>query len=706
MADHLFGYPAGKVRFAASFVQKIPNHDTYVEPFCGSAAVFFAKPRSKVEALCDLSGEVIEVLRDVRDLSDADVDLIRRLDWTSSRDRYVQLLRRDPRSRVARVHRFLYLARYSVVRGYFSRSRENGYDTAEAGKDLGRFFLKRIEFARERLRGVEIKRGDYQKIVERYDSENTFFFFDPPYLGTHSRFPGGNDFDEQRFERVLRGIKGRFVVTYGTGGKANFEGFDVEIVEHVRAINSSRWGNGGGGKTESKRTELLVSNFGLSKINKAASDGFDWTGLGCDVCGYGTIEDVEKFDPEEPCPDCGATMCVPMSRTVEDCSKSIGAVLPAVLSDGAPMPREGVSALPESLEADVPEAFRYWTKKGEDARITRDALVRSGLFKESNVAIVDGELRRIEHVATLPDPIESETFEDRISKVFGDAVRLFDVGVIDEEAIAKIEEVVRVSTWDGASVFMAEDCAHAREELAKLGTVFELVPAPGFFEQSEGKIFASKSDIRRFDLIRKAPHNRTRCMLCKSAPEIDCVWADGRGRAWFCKACFDSWRKKSEREIVRVRQVEGSVPEKFGDVAKSEPKIDLFEGMPEDMPIVKSKRGEEERFVFGVVLEPETADSQGDIYSADEVRSAAHKFLERFQNIGLQHQKIINGHVRILESFVAPSDFNVGAQKIKKGTWLLAVRVLSDALWNDVKSGNITGFSIGGSARRIPLRAA
>jgi DNA topoisomerase-1 len=30
-----------------------------------------------------------------------------------------------------------------------------------------------------------------------------------------------------------------------------------------------------------------------------------WTGLGCDVCGFGTVEDVDAYRPELPCPDCG-----------------------------------------------------------------------------------------------------------------------------------------------------------------------------------------------------------------------------------------------------------------------------------------------------------------------------------------------------------------------------------------------------------------
>lgn len=42
---------------------------------------------------------------------------------------------------------------------------------------------------------------------------------------------------------------------------------------------------------------------------------FQWTGAGCDVCGFGTVEDVDEFDPCEPCPECGAVM---LPETVDD----------------------------------------------------------------------------------------------------------------------------------------------------------------------------------------------------------------------------------------------------------------------------------------------------------------------------------------------------------------------------------------------------
>lgn len=110
----------------------------------------------------------------------------------------------------------------------------------------------------------------------------------------------------------------------------------------------------------------------------------------------------------------------------------------------------------------------------------------------------------------------------------------------------------------------------------------------------------------------------------------------------------------------------------------------------------------EERVVYGIVLEPDGVDAQNDTISADEIYQAAHKFMEDYGNVGLQHQTFINGKARILQSYIAPVDFALGDQLVKKGTWLMAMRVIDDDIWTAVKSGVITGFSIGGSAIRRP----
>lgn len=120
---------------------------------------------------------------------------------------------------------------------------------------------------------------------------------------------------------------------------------------------------------------------------------------------------------------------------------------------------------------------------------------------------------------------------------------------------------------------------------------------------------------------------------------------------------------------------------------------------------------EDERFVLGVVLEPNDGadeapldpDAQKDIYSAEDIRQTAHMFMADFQQIGLMHEQLISRGVRILESYIAPVAFEMDGQNVRKGSWLLALRILSDEVWEDIKLGKLTGFSIGGDAVRSKL---
>jgi hypothetical protein len=65
------------------------------------------------------------------------------------------------------------------------------------------------------------------------------------------------------------------------------------------------------------------------------------------------------------------------------------------------------------------------------------------------------------------------------------------------------------------------------------------------------------------------------------------------------------------------------------------------------------------------------------------------------------HRFRVNDQVKVLESYLSPCDLDIDDIEIRKGIWLLAVRILDDALWEQVKDGRLTGFTIGGSARRI-----
>lgn len=117
------------------------------------------------------------------------------------------------------------------------------------------------------------------------------------------------------------------------------------------------------------------------------------------------------------------------------------------------------------------------------------------------------------------------------------------------------------------------------------------------------------------------------------------------------------------------------------------------------IPIVKADS--EKRHITGIVLVPELVDAHGDIYDADVIAEAAHDFLARYNDtstLGLMH-KDMKRDFDLLESWTAPSDLSIGTTIVKQGTWVITMRVNEDKIWNKVKKGEITGFSIGGKAK-------
>lgn len=329
--------------------------------------------------------------------------------------------------------------------------------------------------------------------------------------------------------------------------------------------------------------------------------------------------------------------------------------------------------------------------------------------------------------------------------------------------------------------------------------------------------------MRHGELVTKAKHSYSHCMECsKSAPTIDVLWADGRGRAWFHKKdCFGIWLKrlggKTKAEVVGTKKIiGGNAPQNWSDlhkrvdVAKSaepHPLLDqanelgwiaiqpadktpnvitidavkkqwipplgvsaLPEAVRDQVPpelefwnqttIAKARKvrdtlvekiaaGEVEidtdagpdlesapadaanalvqdeiekratelgnaewfvpiqkidtdkRLVTGIVLEPGEVDAQNDTVSAEVIEKASIKFLARFNDatkLGVMHKIFGDVGLQLAHSWIALSATKIGGKKVKKGTWLMTVKVVNDALWKKTKAGKFTGFSIGGVA--------
>lgn len=115
------------------------------------------------------------------------------------------------------------------------------------------------------------------------------------------------------------------------------------------------------------------------------------------------------------------------------------------------------------------------------------------------------------------------------------------------------------------------------------------------------------------------------------------------------------------------------------------------------------KSDDEKRLVYGVVLEPDFVDAQGDLIDADTIEKAAHNYMAHYRTIGLQHMEVAED-IELVESYIAPVEFMAGEQVVPQGSWIMVSHVLDDLTWEAVKAGVFTGYSIGGYGKREVIK--
>jgi len=119
-----------------------------------------------------------------------------------------------------------------------------------------------------------------------------------------------------------------------------------------------------------------------------------------------------------------------------------------------------------------------------------------------------------------------------------------------------------------------------------------------------------------------------------------------------------------------------------------------------------------ERLVTGVVADPENVDAYGNTISEEEIRTAMLRFMEVFQNTGVNHIKdsaenpvLFNDVIRIVECWQTRNEDYINGVRVPKGAWVMTVRVLDDDIWQGILNGTYTGFSLEAFAKRIPVAA-
>lgn len=177
-------YPGSKWRLVRWIISHFPEHHSYVEPFFGSGAVFFNKPRSNIETVNDLDSDIVNLFDCIR----KDPERLAKAVYLTpySREIYERAYQERPEDPFERALN-LYI-KLNQGHGFRTNGEKVGWKNDVQGRERAYAardwcsLPEKIITAADRLRGVQIEHMDALELIVRFNFENVLIYCDPPYV--------------------------------------------------------------------------------------------------------------------------------------------------------------------------------------------------------------------------------------------------------------------------------------------------------------------------------------------------------------------------------------------------------------------------------------------------------------------------------------------------------------------------------------------
>lgn len=208
-------YYGGKQKMEGTIIPLFPLHSLYCEPFAGGGAIFFRIEPSPVEVINDLDGRVVNFYRMVKSQYEHLEALIKQTPHSRKVHKEAEhvLKNQDLYSNVKIAWAFWVQTNMSFASCIFG-----GFAYARKKNSCEKKTMnKRESFTKEyqsRLELVQIEQEDAIKVIKSRDSEDSFFYCDPPYFNSHMGHYGG--YTQEQFIDLLvtlANIKGKFLLS-------------------------------------------------------------------------------------------------------------------------------------------------------------------------------------------------------------------------------------------------------------------------------------------------------------------------------------------------------------------------------------------------------------------------------------------------------------------------------------------------------------
>ena len=272
----------GKHYLAHRIIAHFPSHSTFVEPYGGAASILLNKMPSPVEVYADLDHRLTRLFRVIRDDG---AELHRRLSLTPYSEVEFGNLDEphDGCDEIEQARRFFVQMRLSIGgRGDdFSRTLHR---VRRGMADVVSGYLSSIDdvlpVVIERLRTVQIVNRPAIEVIHYWDSPETLFYCDPPYL-PETRAIGCHDIygvemseaDHRQLTEVLKTCKGKVVVS----------GYRSALYEELyrgwRCVHFDVANHASGGEKKRRQTECLWLNWKADDATDLANDDIVQVGI-------------------------------------------------------------------------------------------------------------------------------------------------------------------------------------------------------------------------------------------------------------------------------------------------------------------------------------------------------------------------------------------------------------------------------------------
>lgn len=254
MSKPIIPWIGGKRRLAKQILPLFPDHQCYVEPFCGAAALFFMKDQVKAEVVNDINGELINLYRVVKHHPEA---LLQEFRWSLYSRQQFDREKEQPTDQltdIQRAARFFYLQKAS----FGARIENQSFGTATtAPARLNHMRLEEdLSQAHLRLSAATIEHLPWEVCIDRYDRPHTLFYCDPPYWGTEGYGVGFGLDQYVIMASKAKTISGKMVISVNDipEMRAAFDGLNIRTAD-------IRYTVGGAKNTKAVSKELIISNY-------------------------------------------------------------------------------------------------------------------------------------------------------------------------------------------------------------------------------------------------------------------------------------------------------------------------------------------------------------------------------------------------------------------------------------------------------------